>query len=64
MLIVLTTVRYHHNTDKPKSMGRKVGFTAVFTVITRREAQPEETFIHIAEMKAIKVALEEKTKDR
>ena len=38
-------------------MGRKVGFAAVFTKITRRGSLPEETSIHIDEMTAIKVAL-------
>ena len=40
-------------------MRRKVGFAAVFTDITRREALPEVVFIHTAKMTAIKVALKE-----
>ena len=38
-------------------MGRKVGFTAVFTDITRRWALPEKSSIHTAKLTAIKVAL-------
>ena len=44
-------------TDESKSMGRKLGFTVVFTVITRDGSLPEEASIHTAEMTAIKVAL-------
>ena len=43
-------------TDGSKTIGRKVGFAAIFTDITRREALPEEVSIHTAEMKVIKVA--------
>ena len=37
-------------TDGSKSTGRKVGFAAVFTDITRRGSLPEEASIHTAEM--------------
>ena len=45
--------------DGSKSTGRKVGFAAVFTDITRRGAQPEEASIHTTEMTAIKIAMRE-----
>ena len=38
-----------------KSTGRKVGYVAVFTDTTRREALPEESSIHKVEMTAMKV---------
>ena len=38
-------------TDGSKSTGRKVGFAAVFTDITRRGALPEEASIHTVEMR-------------
>ena len=41
-------------TDGSKSTGRKVGYAAVFTDSTRREALPEEASIHTSEMTAIK----------
>ena len=41
-------------TDGSKCTGRKVGYTAVFTDTTRREAHPEEASIHTAEMTAMK----------
>ena len=37
--------------------GKKVGFAAVFTDITRRGALPEKVSIHTAEITAIEVAL-------
>ena len=40
--------------DGSKSTGRKVGFAAVFTDITRRGTLPEEASIHTAEMTAMK----------
>ena len=46
-------------TDGSKSIGRKVGFAAVFTDTTRRGALPEEASIHTAEMTAIKIAMKE-----
>ena len=46
-------------TDESKSTGRKVGFAAVFTDITRRGSLPEEASIHKAEMTAIKIAMKE-----
>ena len=45
--------------ERSKSTGRKVGFAAVFTDITKRGALPEETSIYIAEMKAIKKVMRE-----
>ena len=39
--------------------GRKVGFATVFTNITRREALPEDTSFHTAEMTAIKIVMTE-----
>ena len=41
------------------SIGKKVDFTAVFTVIDGSGALPEEAFIHTAKMTAIKIALKE-----
>ena len=46
-------------TDGSKSTGRKIGFAAEFADITRRETLPEETSIHTAEMKAIKISMKE-----
>ena len=43
-------------------MERNVGFTIVFTYITRREALPEKVSIHTDEMKALKIALKEANK--
>ena len=40
--------------DRSKSTGRKVGYAAVFTYTTRKEARPEEAFIHTAEMTTMK----------
>ena len=40
--------------DGSKSIGRKVGFAAVFMNTTRRGALPEEASIHTAEMTVIK----------
>ena len=42
-----------------KSLGKKVGFAAVFMDIARRGALSEEASIHTAEMIAIKIALKE-----
>ena len=44
-------------------MESKIDFAVVFTNFIRSVALPEEASIHSAEMRAIKVALEEKTKD-
>ena len=41
-------------TDGSKRMERKVGFAAAFTDISRRGALPEEAFIHIAKMTAMR----------
>ena len=41
-------------TDRSKSTGRKIGYTAIFTASTRRGALPEVSSIHTAEMTAIK----------
>ena len=46
-------------TNRSKSIGRKVGFAAVFADITRRGALPGEASIHTAEMTAIKIAMRE-----
>ena len=46
-------------TDKLKSIGKKVCFSAAFTDVPRRGALPEETSIHTAEMTAIKIPLRE-----
>ena len=43
-------------TDRSKNTGRKVGFTAEFTGITRTVALPEEASIHTAEI-TIKIAM-------
>ena len=40
--------------DQSKSIGMKVGFAAVFTIITKRGALPEEASILTAEMTAMK----------
>ena len=40
-------------------MGRKVGFAAVFTDITRRGALPKEASIQTAELTTITVSLKE-----
>ena len=45
-------------TDGSKSIGRKVGFAAVFTDTTRRGALPGEASIHTAEMTAMKRGFE------
>ena len=47
--------------DGSKSTGRKVGYAAVLTDTTRKEALPEEAFIHTAKNTAIKTALKERT---
>ena len=44
--------------DGSKSIGRKIGFAAVFSDTTRKKALPE-VFIHTAEMTTIKTALKE-----
>ena len=41
-------------TDESKSIEKKVGFTAVFMVITRRRILLEEASIYTAKMTAIK----------
>ena len=46
-------------TDESKSIGRKVGFAAVFTDITTRGVLPKEASIHPGKITAIKVALKE-----
>ena len=46
-------------TDGSKNTGRKVGFAAVFTDITKRGTLPEEASIHTAEMTAIETAMKE-----
>ena len=45
-------------------MGRKIGFAAVFTDITKRGALPEESSIHTAKMTTNKVSLKEIHKKR
>ena len=57
-----TSLEKHGNnkgayTDGSKNTGRKVGFAAVFTNITRRGALLEEVSIHTAEMTAIKTGM-------
>ena len=50
---------YLHYILGSNNIGKKVGFAAVFTDITRSGVFPEETGIHTVEMKAIKTALKE-----
>ena len=45
--------------DGTKKYGKKVGFAAVSTDISRRGDLPEEASIHTAEMTAINVVLKE-----
>ena len=42
-----------------KSIGKNLGFAALFTNIIRRDAMPEEAFIHTAKMTVIKITLKE-----
>ena len=51
-------------THKSKSIGEKIGFSAVFADITRSETLPEEASIHKAEMTAIKIGMREIQKKR
>ena len=46
-------------TDGLKSTGRKVGFVAVFSDITRREALSEKASIYTVEMTVIQIAMRE-----
>ena len=49
-------------TEESKSIGKKVGFAAVFFDITKRGALSEEVFICTAEMIAIKILSKEVNK--
>ena len=44
-----------------KNMGKKVSFAAVFKVIIRRKAIPDEAYIYIAELIVNKTALKKET---
>ena len=44
-------------------MGKKVSFAAVFKVIIRRKAIPDEAYIYIAELIVNKTALKKRDKE-